>query len=98
MHVLRITPCTMAAACTGLALFAAVLLGAIGFLIFRDEALSALAAREIWLRQAYEDRIAGLRSQIDRITSRQLLDQQAFEARSPRSWSARPRSRRASST
>ena len=28
---------------------------------------------------AYEDRIAELRAQVDRITSRQLLDQEQFE-------------------
>ena len=81
VRVLDVAPWMAAAAGTGLALLALVLLVAIGFLLFRDDALSALVAREIRLRQGYEDRIAALRSQIDRITSRQLLDQQAFEAK-----------------
>ena len=48
------------------------------YLAFRDDVLS-LIARQAEQQFAYEDRIAELRAQIDRTTSRQLLDQEQFE-------------------
>ena len=66
-----------AAACAALLILG--IFAATAYRLFGDEALAALAAREARVQQAYEDRIAGLRSQIDRITSRQLLDQQGLE-------------------
>ncbi len=39
----------------------------------------AAIKRNIEMQRSYEDRIAALRSKVDRITSRQLLDQQAVE-------------------
>jgi murein DD-endopeptidase MepM/ murein hydrolase activator NlpD len=62
-------------------LFAVVYLAATGYLFFRDDILAASIARQTRMRDAYEDRIASLRADIDRLTSRQLLDQQAFEAK-----------------
>jgi murein DD-endopeptidase MepM/ murein hydrolase activator NlpD len=49
------------------------------YLAFRDDALRTLIARQAQQRFAYEDRIAELRTQIDRTTSRQLIDQEQFE-------------------
>ena len=49
------------------------------YLIFRDDLISATGARSARIQHEYEDRIAALRSNLDRITSRQLLDQQAIE-------------------
>ena len=43
--------------------------------------LTRLVARQAEKQFAYEDRIADLRAQVDRITSRQLLDQDQFEQR-----------------
>ena len=54
---------------------------ATGYLVFRDDLLAASLARTARQQQAYEDRIATLRSEIDRLTSRQLLNQEAFEAK-----------------
>lgn len=54
-------------------------LGATAYLIFRDDIITGLAARNADMQQAYEGRIASLRSEIDRIASRQILDQVAFE-------------------
>ena len=51
------------------------------YLVLRDDLLGAAMARQARVQHAYEDRIANLRSQVDRITSRQLLDQQAMEGR-----------------
>ncbi len=49
------------------------------YFTFRDSVLSRLISRHAKMQIAYEDRIAELRAQIDRITSRQLLDQEQFE-------------------
>jgi len=49
------------------------------YLAFRDDVLRTLIARQAQQQFAYEDRIAELRAQIDRTTSRQLLDQEQFE-------------------
>ncbi|MCW2307420.1 peptidoglycan DD-metalloendopeptidase family protein [Rhodobium gokarnense] len=62
-----------------LTLFAVVYLGATTYLFFRDDLIGAAMARQARMQHAYEDRIAALRSEVDRITSRQLIDQESFE-------------------
>ena len=49
------------------------------YFTFRDDVLTQLIARQAEMQHAYEDRIAEMRGQIDRVTSRQLLDQEQFE-------------------
>src|SRR3954451_24825165 len=49
------------------------------YFAFRDDVLTRLIARQAEMQYAYEDRIAELRSKIDRTTSRQLLDQEQFD-------------------
>ena len=49
------------------------------YFAFREDVLTRLIARQAHMQIAYEDRIAELRAQVDRITSRQLLDQEQFE-------------------
>lgn len=49
------------------------------YFAFRDDVLTRLIARQADMQYAYEDRIADLRAQVDRMTSRQLLDQEQFE-------------------
>jgi murein DD-endopeptidase MepM/ murein hydrolase activator NlpD len=49
------------------------------YFAFRESVLTGLMARNAQMQYAYEDRIAELRAQVDRITSRQLLDQEQFE-------------------
>jgi murein DD-endopeptidase MepM/ murein hydrolase activator NlpD len=51
------------------------------YLVFRDEMLSRLMSQQAELQYAYEDRLAALRNQIDRVTSRQLLDQNSLEGK-----------------
>ena len=55
--------------------------GATAYLVFRDDLVSASYAKQARMKHEYEDRIAALRSKLDHITSRQLLDQQAIESR-----------------
>ncbi len=54
---------------------------ATAYLVFRDDLISASFANQARVKREYEDRIAALRTKLDRITSRQLLDQQAIESR-----------------
>jgi murein DD-endopeptidase MepM/ murein hydrolase activator NlpD len=49
------------------------------YFAFRDSVLAHLMGRQAQMQYAYEDRIAELRAQVDRITSRQMLDQEQFE-------------------
>ena len=49
------------------------------YFAFHDDVLTRLVGRQAQMQFAYEDRIADLRAQVDRITSRQLLDQEQFE-------------------
>ncbi len=51
------------------------------YFAFHDDVLTRLIARHAEQKFAYEDRIAELRAQVDRIASRQLLDQEQFEQR-----------------
>src|SRR5690606_363286 len=65
-------------------LVAAVAIGyllATSYLVLRDDLIGAGIARQARIQQAYEDRIAALRTQVDRITSRQLLDQQLMQTK-----------------
>jgi len=52
---------------------------ATSYLVLRDNLIGASVTHQARMQQAYEDRISALRSQVDRITSRQLLDQRAVE-------------------
>src|SRR6188508_2440811 len=49
------------------------------YFAFRDDVLTGLIARQAEMQYAYEDRIADLRQQIDRMSSRQLLNQESYE-------------------
>ena len=49
------------------------------YFAFRDDVLTRLVGREAEMQFGYEDRIAELRAQIDRLSSRQLLDQEGYE-------------------
>jgi hypothetical protein len=49
------------------------------YFAFRDDLLTRLIARQADMQYAYEDRVADLRQQIDRLASRQMLDQEQFE-------------------
>lgn len=54
---------------------------ATSYLVLRDDLIGATMARQARMQYDYEDRIAALRAQVDRVTSRQLLDQQVVESK-----------------
>jgi murein DD-endopeptidase MepM/ murein hydrolase activator NlpD len=49
------------------------------YFAFREDVLTRLVARHADMQSGYEDRIAELRARIDRISGRQLLDQEQYE-------------------
>ncbi|WP_410176628.1 M23 family metallopeptidase [Sinorhizobium medicae] len=54
-------------------------LAATTYLVLRDDLIGGTIARQARMQHEYEDRITALRAQVDRVTSRQLLDQQIVE-------------------
>src|SRR5262245_32563373 len=50
-------------------------------LLFRDDFVATLVARQTEMQYAYEDRLGALRARVDRLTSRQLLEQDGVEVR-----------------
>jgi murein DD-endopeptidase MepM/ murein hydrolase activator NlpD len=61
----------LALGCFGLALL----------FVFHDELLSSLISRQTEMQYAYEDRLASMRTHIERMKSRELLNEQAYEGR-----------------
>jgi murein DD-endopeptidase MepM/ murein hydrolase activator NlpD len=76
-----IRPWVVAFLGSALAAVAVGYLLATSYLVLRDDLIGAATARQARMQQAYEDRISALRAQVDRITSRQLLDQQLMETK-----------------
>ncbi len=50
-------------------------------LFVRDEFFADPLSRQVRAERGYEDRVAALRAEVDRINARQLIDQDAFEAK-----------------
>jgi murein DD-endopeptidase MepM/ murein hydrolase activator NlpD len=75
----RIGPVTFWVAVGSLVIMAGWSLATGTYFAFHDDVLTRLIARQKEQQFAYEDRIAELRAQVDRITSRQLLNQEQFD-------------------
>lgn len=80
IRTFTVRPWLIGIAAAFVVLVSAGYLGATGYLVFRDDLLATSIARQASMQHAYEDRIAMLRADIDRLTSRQLLNQQEVEA------------------
>jgi murein DD-endopeptidase MepM/ murein hydrolase activator NlpD len=78
-HQFRLGPVTFWIAVGSLVIMAGWSLATGTYFAFHDDVLSRLIVRQKEQQFAYEDRIAELRAQVDRITSRQLLNQEQFE-------------------
>ena len=76
---LRIGPFVFWLALGGLAIMAAWTITTATYFAFREDVLTRLIARQTEMQFGYEDRIAEMRAQVDRIASRQLLDQEQVE-------------------
>jgi murein DD-endopeptidase MepM/ murein hydrolase activator NlpD len=82
-HIRHFTvrPWVAALAGTALAAISISYLIATTYLVVRDDLIGAATARQARIQHAYEDRISALRAEVDRITSRQTLDQRLMESR-----------------
>ena len=78
-HQFRLGPVTFWIGVGSLVIMAGWSLATGTYFAFHDDVLTRLIARQKEQQFAYEDRIAELRAQVDRITSRQLLNQEQFE-------------------
>jgi hypothetical protein len=86
-HQIRIGPVAFWIVVGGLVVMAVWSIATGTYFAFRDNVLTRLIGRQAEMQFAYEDRIAELRAQVDRIMSRQLLDQEQFEKNSTASFS-----------
>jgi murein DD-endopeptidase MepM/ murein hydrolase activator NlpD len=77
----RVSPGALAAGGAALGLLLTALVGAAGYLMFRDELLAGLIDRQTQMQYAYEDRIAALRLRLDQLASRQFIDQDGVEGK-----------------
>src|SRR5262245_17927310 len=77
----RIGPIAFWLIISGLLVMALWSAGTATYFAFRDDLLARLIARQAEMQHAYEDRITELRAQVDRLTGRQLLDQEHLEQR-----------------
>ncbi|WP_309085414.1 peptidoglycan DD-metalloendopeptidase family protein [Chelativorans sp.] len=66
-------------ACAALASITIGYFAATAYLVLRDDLVAADMARQSHLQQAYEDRIATLRAQLDQMASRQAMEQQLMQ-------------------
>src|SRR6187399_2352784 len=78
-HQYRLGPISFWIAVGSLVVMAGWSLATGTYFAFHDDVLTRLIARQKDQQFAYEDRIAELRAQVDRITSRQLLNQEQFD-------------------
>lgn len=76
---MTIRPWMLAVAFCFAGMFTVGYLAATSYLVLRDGLIGATMARQARMQHDYEDRISALRAQVDRVTSRQLLDQQLVE-------------------
>lgn len=76
---MAVRPWMAALAFCFIAVFSIGYLLATTYLIIRDDLIGATVARQARMQHDYEDRISSLRAQLDRVTSRQLMDQQLVE-------------------
>lgn len=74
-----IRPWMFAVAASFVGVFAIGYLLATTYLVMRDDLIGASMAQQARLQHSYEDRIANLRTELDRVTSRQLLNQQLVQ-------------------
>jgi murein DD-endopeptidase MepM/ murein hydrolase activator NlpD len=77
----RLSPGALAAGGAVLGLVGVAIVGAAGYLAFRDELLAGLLDRQTQMQYAYEDRIAALRLRLDQLASRQFIDQDGVEGK-----------------
>ena len=75
-----IRPWAAAVVLISFALVSTAYLAATAYLIYRDDLLGGTLARQVGMQYAYEDRIAALRAELDRVTSRHAVQSKGIGA------------------
>ena len=78
---LVVRPWHLWAAGTAIGALATFAIGVGAYQYFHDDMIAGLLSRQAEMQYAYEDRLSSLRSQVDRIASKQLLNQDTVEGR-----------------
>ena len=81
MRCVALRPFTLYSLAGLVPLIAVIYFAATAYFVFHDRMLSALMTRQAEMQNAYEDRLAAMRAQVDRMASRQLLEQDSVESR-----------------
>lgn len=81
MRTVCVRPALLLAVAAGLPLLSLSAIALSGTVLMRDDMLASLMSRQAEMQYAYEDRLASLRTRLDRVTSRQLLDQDSVEGK-----------------
>lgn len=66
--------------------FAASAAGSAGYILWRDEALQALSVRHAKIERSYEEHIAGLRRELEKVNSQRVIAEAALESRVRELW------------
>jgi murein DD-endopeptidase MepM/ murein hydrolase activator NlpD len=77
----RVRPLAFWSACLVMGLLLVWSGATAAYFAFRDDVLKRLVSRHTEMQFAYEDRIADMRAQIEKLTSRQLLDQEQIDTK-----------------
>ena len=85
-----VRPLVAVPAVSALALFICSYVGATAYLVYRDDLVGAAVSRQVSMQYAYEERIAALRSELDRLTSRHVVQTEGVEQQVSRCSSSRP--------
>ncbi len=78
-RVLNIRPWVAVTVLSFTVLFVTTYVGAAAYIIFRDELLGAAVSRQVEMQYSYEERIATLRAELDRVTSRHIVQSEGLE-------------------
>ncbi|SHG08676.1 Murein DD-endopeptidase MepM and murein hydrolase activator NlpD, contain LysM domain [Kaistia soli DSM 19436] len=79
LQAVHFSPRLMAVAGACFVLFSVFYFASTAYLVFRDDWLRQDSGAEAVLRETYEDRISALRNEIERITSRRMVDHATVE-------------------
>jgi murein DD-endopeptidase MepM/ murein hydrolase activator NlpD len=74
IRTFKVRPGLVALVFGGFAAFSTAYLVAAAYFVFRDDLLTTTLARQVDMQYAYEDRIAALRAELDRVASRHAVE------------------------
>jgi murein DD-endopeptidase MepM/ murein hydrolase activator NlpD len=78
-RTIAIRPWVAGSALAALAVLATSVVSAAAYLVYRDDLIGAAISHQVEMQYAYEERIAALRSELDRIASRHVVQSEGIE-------------------